>query len=182
MTPHWDSKIGDGGEGRVGKEDIPGGVEVEPALGVEPTGGELGDVEETVAAGADEFGAVPGEEAAGGLADACRVCEFAEADGAAAALIAETPTEAEEAYGEGGDDLDVVGSDGVDGGAKVGEIDGEDEDERQEEDELGGEVSPAADAGGPGERAGADAVLAEGERGGGGEGEECEEDGEEEDA
>lgn len=69
---------------------------MEPAGAAEPAGGEFGDVEQAVAAAADEFGPVPGEEVAGGLADACRTGEQAEAGGAAAAPIVQRPLQREE--------------------------------------------------------------------------------------
>ena len=109
------------------------------------------------------------------------MCEFSEADGAALTLIAEGPTEAEEADGEGRDELDVVRSVAIEGRAQVGEIDGDEIDEGQEQSDLPGEERPAAEACGPGEFSRADAVLAEGKRRGGGEGETGKDDGEEKD-
>ena len=61
---HFEGLEVERGEVSVGEEDLPGGVEIEPALRAVPTGGDLGYVEQAVASGADEFGAVPGEEVA----------------------------------------------------------------------------------------------------------------------
>ena len=48
-----------------------------------------------MSSGADELGAVPGEEVSGGLAYSCGIGQQAQADGATLALIAEGPTEGE---------------------------------------------------------------------------------------
>src|SRR5579859_6751168 len=64
----------------VGKQEIPRGIEIEPALAAEPTGRQRGDVEEGVAAHADHLGAVPAEESAGGKAHLRGMGDAAQAD------------------------------------------------------------------------------------------------------
>lgn len=118
-------------------------------MGAEPACGHLGDVEQAVAADADEFGSVPCEEVSRWLTDACGMGEFAEADGAALALVAEGPSETEEADGECGDELDVVGGVLRDGRTEVREVDGHEVDDGEKENEFGGEEGPAMEAGGP---------------------------------
>ena len=82
---------------RGGEEEVPGGVEIEPSLRAEPTGGDSGDVEEGVAVHAHQLGAVPGEESSGGLADLRRMFNHSETYGATLPLIAQGPAQAEEA-------------------------------------------------------------------------------------
>lgn len=67
-----------------------------PALRARGTGVDFGDVEQAVTAGAGELGSVPFQECLRGTADAGRVRDEAEADGAALALIGQGPTERED--------------------------------------------------------------------------------------
>src|SRR6185437_5874182 len=102
-------------------------------------------MEQAVAADADQLGSVPCEEGPGGLADASRVCELAETDRAATTLIAERPTQGEEADGERGYDLNVVRGLLAHRGAEVGNVDRAKEDDGKDQEELGREEGPAAE-------------------------------------
>ena len=80
---------------------MPGGVEFYPEVVPAPAAFHLGDVEETVTLGADQFGTVPVEEVAGGEADAGGAAEHAEAVLAAVLLVEKSPAQAED-DGQGG--------------------------------------------------------------------------------
>ena len=94
---------------RVGEEEIPGTVEVEPALSAEPAGGQGRNVEEGVASHADHLGAVPAEEGARGQAHCGWIGDAAEADRASFALIGDGPAESEETDGEAPEELEALG-------------------------------------------------------------------------
>jgi hypothetical protein len=77
------------------EEEIPGWIEEHPSLGAEPTCGQGRDVQQSVAAGAHQLCAAPIEEGSGDDADAGRIGDAAEANGATAPLIGECPAHAE---------------------------------------------------------------------------------------
>ena len=80
----------------VGEEAIPRGIEVKPTLGAEPTGGKLRNVQQAVAVGANELGAVPGQEVPGSFSDPGRIGKHAKARWAALPLILQDPAKAEQ--------------------------------------------------------------------------------------
>ena len=47
---------------RIGEEATPGGIEIKPALGAEPARRELGNMQQTMTAGANQLRAVPCQE------------------------------------------------------------------------------------------------------------------------
>ena len=77
----------------VREEAIPRGIEVKPTLGAEPTGRKLGNVQQAVAVGANELGAVPGQKVPRSFSDPGRIGKHTKASWAALALILQDPTE-----------------------------------------------------------------------------------------
>src|SRR5579863_5328461 len=174
-TPADYELVGVGGA----EEELPRGVKVEPALGAEPAGGQSGDVEQGVAAGADKFGAIPGEEGSAGEANGGGVGDAMEADGAAPSLIEESPAESQEAERKGGNELEVLCGNGVAGGAAVGEVERGEVDGRQDDGDFGGKEGPAEERTGARGFVIAEVVFAEGDGGDCGQREKCDEYGEE---
>ena len=93
--------------GRSGEEEVPGVIEVEPALRREPACGQAGDVQQCVPARAYHFGSVPVEEGSGCGADARRMGVAPQANGTAAALVDENPPHSEQADAECANELNI---------------------------------------------------------------------------
>ena len=127
----------------VGEEEFPRGVEVEPALSAEPTGGEAGDVKKRVAAHAHHLGAVPTQEGSRGEANPGGMGDAAQADRATLALIGEGPAESEQADGEAPRELREFGERRIGGGVPIGEVEGGKVSDGRHEQELRGQECPA---------------------------------------
>ena len=135
-----------------------------------------------MAAGTHELGAVPCQKVSGWLAHASGVSQQTQTNRATFALIAEDPSEGEEQGAERADALKVLRRFRCDCCTEVSEVEGPEVDDGQDEGQLAPQEDPAAKFDGPAEVVAVGWVLAEGERGGCGQGEKSEEEREGEDA
>ena len=103
-------------------------------------------MKQCVAASADQFSAIPGQESPTRQTHLCRMRHPAQANGTPILLVENDPAKPEEAHGERGDELDVLRADRVRGGVPVGQIERAEVDRGQQEGDLGAEEQPAEDA------------------------------------
>jgi hypothetical protein len=111
-----------GDQPRLGKQNLPGRIEVHPALRTEPACGYLRNVQQTVTADAYQLRSIEGKKVSRRLADSCGMCQFSETYRAPLPLIPQCPAQPKQADRERRDKLDVLRRKRIEGRPHIGQI------------------------------------------------------------
>src|SRR5580700_2022446 len=91
------SEVAWGGQPRLREENLPGRIEVHPALRTEPARGYLRNVQQTVTADANQLRSIEGKKVSRGLTDSCGMCQFSETYRAPLPLVPQCPAQSKQA-------------------------------------------------------------------------------------
>ena len=144
----------------VREEGIPRGIEIKPTLGAEPTGGEFWNVQQTVAVGANELNAVPGQEVSRSFSNPGRIGKHAKARWAALALILQDPAKAKQKAQERKRELDVFTDHRPRSGNPISNVDRSEGDEWNNKHELPAKENPLSCPLGPTKMSGVTGIFA----------------------
>jgi hypothetical protein len=95
-------------EPRFGKQNFPRRIKVQPPLLTKPARRHLRNMQQTVAADADQFCSVPRKEASRRLADPSGIGQLSKAYRAPLPLIAQTPAQSKQTDRKGRHQLEVL--------------------------------------------------------------------------
>src|ERR1700722_12856272 len=145
----------------VREQAIPRGIEVKPTLGAEPTGRKLRNVQQTVAVGANKFGAVPGQKVSRRFSNPGRIGKHAKARWAALALILQDPAKAKQKAQKRKRELDVFAGHRPRSGNPISDVDGSQRNEWDNQHELPTKENPLSRPLGPAKMSGVTGIFAE---------------------